>query len=428
MLVDKTATGKKRSIMYSLIDIMDKVPIQAHQHRFRTPCSAIVILTSSDKLPTWRKEVRDIAPNHWRILYIITRDDLVNSDFDSADLIIVNRNLLRNLGTDSLGTITLQFRIVVFDDVDKLVYDGPKKLNTGSLTRRTIIAKTLFCGDNNILLSSGKLSFEPGSNHLDTCLYLVGIFQNKVSIYPGPISPRDMFMADPQNRQDIFDGNSASHFVLQEDQKLHSHSYFLKHHVLQPLPHDVEPDTVHLMYSRETGNILTGSLASEINACPIMITHPTRTLSIADIALIKTVAYVASRQSGTKVAIFSGLSGYRNFYSWYDIVESLKNTDGIKLLRMDLPCTDYKRKRKSMEDDTKKNVLVFEDHATISMIPHFPSLTHIIVPWKDGINSNNRWTKVYTDFVNYATRYGVMVNKPVVIIKISGNNFYAPRP
>jgi hypothetical protein len=234
MLVDKTATGKERSVMYSLIDMMDKVPTHAHHHRFRTRCSAMVIVTSSEKISGWRKEVQEIVPDNWRILYIITCDDLENSDFTSADLIIVNQNMLRTLGTNGLCTLPLQFRIVVFDDVDKLVHEGAKELNTIYLTGRAIVAKTLFCGDNNILLSSRNISLERGSNHLDTCLYLAGVFQNNVTIYPGPISLRDMLMADPQNRQDIFDGGSVRHFALQEDQKLLTHGYFLEHHVLRP--------------------------------------------------------------------------------------------------------------------------------------------------------------------------------------------------
>jgi hypothetical protein len=233
-------------------------------------------------------------------------------------------------------------------------------------------------------------------------------------------------MADPQNRQDIFDGGSVRHFALQEDQKLVTHSYFLEHHVLQPLSHDVEPDVIHLLYTFAHGNIIhrhgtdlfENEMIDAINAVPFVNSHPTRVITTSDTALFKTVAYVAG-QAGNKVAIFGGLRGRRDFYSWFDIEQSLETTDGIRLLHMDLPCTDYKRKRKSMEDDTKKNVIVFDDIMTWT-IPHFSSITHIIVPWVNDVVADVQWNKVYNDYVGYATRYGVMVNKSVVIIKISG--------
>jgi hypothetical protein len=62
--------------------------------------------------------------------------------------------------------------------------------------------------------------------------------------------------------------------------------------------------------------------------------------------------------------------------SWFDVEQSLKAMGGINLLHLVLPCTDYKRKRKSMEDDDKKDVLVLNDTRAWA-IPHFPS---IIVP------------------------------------------------
>jgi hypothetical protein len=425
LLVDKTATGKKRSVMYSLVDLKDKIPTRAdafYHHRYRTSCSAMVIVTSSDKIHSWRKEVRDIVPVNWQILYVATQRDL-EMDFTSADLIVVNRNALNLLGTDSLGTISLQFRIVVFDDVDELVYQGAKKHDTVQLTRKTIIAKTLFCGENNILISSNKVDLKPGSVHLDTCLYLAGAFQNSVSIYPLPVSPRAIFLADPRRRQDIFNVDSVTEYVLEEEQKLLNHGYFLEQHVLEPESHDAKPEIINLQYNNVCGNIssersvgLSASEINAINAVPFLDNHFTGKISTSDIALFKTVAYIAE-QAGNKVAVFSGSRGFRDFNSWLHTEESLKVTGGINLIHMDLPCTGNKRKRKSMEDNLKKNVLVFARVRTSTIIPLFPSITHIIIPWEINhqVDGTNRTTY---DFVDHTTRYGVMVGRTIVVIKL----------
>jgi hypothetical protein len=50
-----------------------------------------------------------------------------------------------------------------------------------------------------------------------------------------------------------------------------------------------------------------------------------------------------------------------------------------------------------------------------SMIPHFSSITHI---WVDNRAANVQWNKVYNDFISYATRYGVMDNKAIVVFSI----------
>jgi hypothetical protein len=147
-----------------------------------------------------------------------------------------------------------------------------------------------------------------------------------------------------------------------------------------------------------------------LNAVPIVHHNLTRALSTFDTAFIKTVAYI-TEQAGNKVAIFSGMD--HGYYSWFDVEQSLKAMGRINLLHLVLPCTDYKRKRKSMEDEDKKDVLVLND-IRASAIPHFPSITHIIVPWVHYSHSS----RVYNDFVNHATRYGIMVKKPVVVIKI----------
>jgi hypothetical protein len=188
-------------------------------------------------------------------IFALAQRTLIIFALAQRTLIIVNRYALRKLGNDSLGTMALQFRIVVFDDVDNLVYERRPRYHLFDdyvmqsdniyLTRRAIIAKTFFSGNTNILLSSEYLGLEQGSTHLDTYLYLAGAFQNNVSIHPEPMSPHDYFMA---NHRDILNLTSVNHFVFHEDQKLLNHGYFLKHHVLQPLSHDVEPITAHLKF------------------------------------------------------------------------------------------------------------------------------------------------------------------------------------
>jgi hypothetical protein len=418
VLVDRSATGKKRSVLYALVDMMHQPP-KPLINRFRTSSSAMVIVIPPHKIHAWKKDIMAVVPLEWRILYILTAKDLAAADFTSADLIIVSRTSLTILSTRSLHVSSLQFRIVVFDDVHTLVYEGDKKSDTIYLKRKTIIAKTLFCGDSNILLSSKDLNLTQGSNHIDTCLYLAGVFQNNVSIYPRPLSPGDMFLRDPENRKEVF-GGSVQNFFLQEDQKMLNHAQFLTHHVLQPLSNFAEPNILKLVYDPTSGNIdhfrSIGVLASEINTINALAVANSHHFTSADIALTKTLAHVASQQAGTKVALFRGMH-HRPFNSWESIKESLKETHDINLMYMFSPADDLKRKRKSMQDNTTKNVIFLGGDDTYA--PRFPFVTHIIVPWEFARVGNSYWQRMYDKFVDYTTRYGAMVGQTTVIIKLS---------
>jgi hypothetical protein len=400
VLMGPRAVGKKRAALMAMMSLRDTTPT-TRTHIGRLSHKTMVIVTTATNMAAWRTEVDEVIPGTWTVLYVHNETTLLHAveDFASVDLVIVNRQAVASAAS-SLDIFrkrhlffTMQWRAVIFDEAETLVSKLARKEDSVVLDRKTIILKTFFLGHYNIIITSDMDILR--TNLVDTYLYLVGVTQNQYSAtYPPPLNYLDV----TTRGENVFGSQGGHRFPINESTKDHVLRDFLAHHVFLMVGHSVEssPPPITLLYDKVTGKL--GSPHDMMNAIEFFLQSPNAKLQ----ALCRAVVFVAS-QKDTKVLIYyhgslessilkQNLEEYALTTTWFPINRSALNR---------------KRQRERVEK-IKSNVIIIDD--SHGQTTHFPSVTHIFTTGQGDANAL---------FIERATRYGLMVDKPIVRYEIN---------
>jgi hypothetical protein len=177
--------------------------------------------------------------------------------------------------------------------------------------------------------------------------------------------------------------------------------------------HDAtEPDLLlTLKYHHLSSHLLethTTISPAEIRTMNNIIDFNRLSISPLQAALVKVIVHILS-QANTEVAIYRRDKG-----SSLKDIRGLLMTHGIELGN-DRFCGDLKRKRR--EGKEYKSVVIL--HSDNGEETHLRSVTHIIAI--GGDSHALRGEINFVKFIERATRYGLMNNKPVALIKLVEN-------
>lgn len=410
LLLDDMTTGKTRAVLEALAKL--KGTIVPKSCPTRAPRDTMVIVTPSYKMASWKTEVEALRCFHdWKIVYLYTVEDFQKQKED-VDLLVVSRSTVTCSLRSSTSLFdrylwTTQFHTVVYDAVESLVSSSSEF----SLKRDTIILKTLFCGYHTILVSSCRTLLD---NHRAVvgCLFLAGAYQNGVSIYPNPATYHDQLAFERDNEHlpaHKFFGGPFHHVHVEDKVHRQTCRHFLQHHVLRPPLWVPRPYQVVLKYEEDTGFLSTAGIPSrEIEIINEISLHTF--LSSKQVALVRLIAYlvVGKEDDDVQLLIYRGGA----FENWPYLTEILKKRHHIHVTVFDgaNALTVKRRKRKVDGSVLQRNVILYQGHEKTS---HFPFITHILVP--DIPVNNAGWQKNYRQFIGRATRYGIMVKKPIAV-------------
>jgi hypothetical protein len=414
LLLGDHAVGKKYAVLAALTRINDIAPT-SRAHSGRISRKGIVIVTTAAKMFSWKTAVKAIIPSNWKVIFINCEKtfltQLNNPAFASADLVVVSRHAVSAAATSySLSAhkeilYTMQWRAAVYDEVESLVATKPMKEDNLTLDRKAIIIKSLFLGHHTIVLSSDMSDWT--DNMFDACIYLVGVTQNSATIYPPPVSFSD---ALNEHYEHLFGPSGGQRYVIKKTTREDIIGHFLAHHVLKTLGHASLAPAL-LKYSRHDGAIEQGGLL------PCEETEKINSIASAYrcepnmVALSRLVIFLAS-QPKNKVLVYDhdnmDYNAFRERLEEHELF--ITPFPGNR----SLPQLKRFRESGSLEGPSEKHVIVVGDCQGGDL--HFPSVTHIIILGDRTRNRTYQDSSKCGSFLNRATRYGLLVGKPIVKI------------
>lgn len=435
LVLGRYAVGKRYAVLAALAEAKARAPPLLtpfdHPHPGRTFSKGMVIITTSEKIAAWKRELERGDFVDWSVLYVDTWECLRDKMhlLPTADLILVNRRAVDHttrkwmLENADRYLWTTLFSAVVVDDVFSLMSRVGTRENIVHITREALILKTLFVGHCNILIASETHGQEvlSSKNFLDLCAFLVGVTVNGAYSYPPPLSFQDKVELEGK----VF-GSISHHFPVAEKSKAAALQHFISHHVLRMTGHEAtEPELLTLNYHHVSSNILethTTIPPVEIHIMNDIVNVyrarvPPNYIELPDYtalqaALIKVLVYILS-QANTEVVIYrrgkgDSINEIRGFLVTHGIQIGI---DGFDDRRYDL-----KRKRYDVKESLKNVAILHDDDGEET---HLRSVTHIIAI---GGDSHSLYGEInFAKFVERATRYGLMSKKPIVLIKLVEN-------
>jgi hypothetical protein len=417
LVIGRYAVGKRYAVLQALAEAKSQTCAHLH-HPGRTFSRAMVIVTTSEKIAAWKRELE--RRTDWTIVYVDTWECLRDKMYllPTADLILVNRRAVDYMtrkwliGNEQQRYLwTTFFKVVVFDDVfGSLVSRAAPKKDVINITREALILKTLFVGHSNILVASNIHDGQDpcrSNNFLDLCAFLVGVTTNSVPIYPPALSYLDKIKLDEK----VF-GSTSYKFPVADESKASFSQHFLSHHVLVMEGHEAtEPELLSLKYHHLSSHFLethTTISPAEIRTMNNIIDFHRLSISSSQAALVKVIVHILS-QENTEVAIYRRDKG-----SSFKDIRGLLMTHGIELGN-DRFRDDLKRKRCDGKE-YKSVVILHSDNGEETCLR---SVTHIIAIGGDSHALRGEFN--FVTFIERATRYGLMNSKPVTLIKLVEN-------
>jgi hypothetical protein len=415
VLLGPHAVGKKYTVLAALMRLKDIAPT-SRAHLGRISHKGMVIVTTAAKMSCWRAAIEAFLPSNWKVMYInndkTLLTELKNPTFMSADLVVVSRHAVLSAATSFFlrshkqTLYTMQWRAAVYDEAETLVATKSTKEDYLTLDRKAIIIKSLFLGHHTIVLTSNMDDWTDSMS--DACIYLVGVTQDHADIYPPPVSFSD---ALKRGFETVFGASGGQRFLIKKTTREDILSHFLAHHVFKIMGHASLAPTL-LQYHRNdgaiehSGGLFTSEEMEDMNSISSAYRHEPNM-----VALSRLVIFLAS-QLKNKVLIYDhanmDCNAFRECLQEHEL--SITNIPGNR------STLQLKRLRESIidVDVAKKQVIVVGDCQGGEL--HFPSVTHIIVAGSGARGGTYHDFSKCGEFMGRATRYGLMVGKPIVKI------------
>jgi hypothetical protein len=415
VLLGDHAVGKKYTVLAALLRIKDIAPT-SRAHSGRLSHRGMVIVTTAAKMSAWREDVEAFLPSTWKVIYITSEKALLTELRDqtlaSADLVVVSRHAVSSAATSfalhwhKQALYTMQWRAAVYDEAETLVATKPTKEDYLTLDRKAIIIKSLFLGHHTIVLTSCIQDWT--DNMFDACIYLVGVTQDHATIYPSPVSFSD---ALNHHCEHVFGASGGQRFPIKKTTREDILCHFSAHHVFKTIGHASIAPT-RLQYRMQDGTIEHSSLlftleeTEDMNSIPSAYQHREPRM----VALSRLVIFLAA-QPKNKVLVYDHANMDYNAFREC-LQEHELSITGFPGNRSTL---QLKRLRESIEAPVK-HVIVVGDCQGGEL--HFPSVTHLIVVGDGTRFGTYHQSSNCGAFMERATRYGLMVGRPIVKINI----------